>query len=192
MVLKMLAETSKGASPGPLTEDEWNILQAAHSLKNAIENDDGLELARAFDLLKIDYANASRSGDSSDLRDVVALDQLTKILPAVKLVYWFDDREAQRALMELKRLGRRSDERSEALRAELHRVIKERRLSPGIYCPDLKTAVIVASLFGDSFRICPKCRKVFFATKIYCSPRCEGSHRVARWRARKETRKGGQ
>jgi uncharacterized C2H2 Zn-finger protein len=157
-VLSVLAETPSGKVPRSLSEDEWRVVQAAHSLQNALDaHGDKLELEHAFTLLNINYPKASRGGASEELWEVVALGKLAKILSAARLVFWFDDRTNQ--------------------------------LSPGIYCPDFKTAVIVSSLFGDTFHICPKCRKVFFAKKTYCSLSCQGAHRQARYRAAKKTSK---
>jgi uncharacterized C2H2 Zn-finger protein len=155
-VLTVLDETPKGKVPGFLKEDEWRVVQAAHSLQNALDGDK-LELEKALTLLNINYPKESHGGASQELWDVVALGALAESLSAARLVFWFDDRTNV--------------------------------MSPGIYCPDFKTAVIVSSLFGDTFHICPKCRKVFFAEKTYCSLSCQGAHRQARWRASKKTNK---
>jgi hypothetical protein len=67
---------------------------------------------------------------------------------------------------------------------------------PGMYCPDFYMAIVVHVLLGRAFRICPHCG-VTFATgrpkqpKNYCSLRCQGAHRVARFRARNKNEKEG-
>jgi len=67
---------------------------------------------------------------------------------------------------------------------------RENQLTPGIFCPNRRAAVILPLLFGDSFHICPRCRKPFFSRNTYCSTQCQNAHRVARWR--KKNRKRGQ
>jgi uncharacterized C2H2 Zn-finger protein len=161
-VLRLLEETPAGKVPRSLKEDEWRMVQAAHSLKNAIQGrgaqKDELELQRAFNLLGIAYPEGSRGGSSQELWELVALDRLTEIVSAGRLIFWIDDRDGKG------------------------------QLSPGIYCPTLKAAVIVSALFGDSFNICPRCRTVFFGNKTYCKTACETAHRVARWRARQKNK----
>jgi len=162
-VLRVLEETPAGKTPRGFREDEWRIVQAAYSLKNALDpknaEKDELELEHAFQLLGINYPTGSRGGRSQELWEVVALDKLTDILSSARLIYWIDDRRGKG------------------------------QLSPGIYCPNFKAAVIVSALFGDSFRICPKCRTVFFGGNTYCTLKCQGAHRVARHRARQRVKK---
>jgi hypothetical protein len=157
-VLRVLTESQPGKRPKSFQEQEWNFIQAAHSLRNALGREDGvqdeLELEKAFQFLGINYPSTSRGGSAADLWSVVALDRLGESLSPARLVFWFDDRTNE--------------------------------LLPGIYCPDFKTAVITSFLLGDEFHICPRCRKVFTGPKTYCSTRCQGAHRVARFRARQE------
>lgn len=71
---------------------------------------------------------------------------------------------------------------------------KRNRMETGIYCPDLRTAVLVELVIGDSFRICPQCRTTFWGEgdQVCCSFKCREAHRVARHRARQKTKKGGR
>jgi len=174
--MNIIEKAPKGKIPKFLTEDEWNSVQIAQSLRNALDDKkdetkkrgrDELELERALQLLKVNHVEASRGtrGSAPELLwDVIALEKLDAALSGARLIFWWD--------------GRSENE----------------RLSLGIYCHDFKTALIVSCLFGDTFRICPRCRKPFFtqsANKKYCSERCQGAHRVANHRFREKIRKQG-
>lgn len=63
--------------------------------------------------------------------------------------------------------------------------------TPAIFCPDLKTAIFVKGLLGE-IRCCPRCEKLFVPRNSnvdYCSPAHRDAHRVARWRAQRETKR---
>jgi hypothetical protein len=67
-----------------------------------------------------------------------------------------------------------------------------RVLSPGVYCPDTKTAVFAAA-FSDAVRVCPKCKALFtpssnFPNQAYCTPAHGGAHRTQLSRDRKRAR----
>ena len=65
-----------------------------------------------------------------------------------------------------------------------------RLLSPGVYCPDLKTAAYVTMVIG-SIRICPKCENTFIPktdNQDYCEPKHGIAHRTALSRWRKKQR----
>ena len=56
-----------------------------------------------------------------------------------------------------------------------------RLLSPGVYCPDLKTAAYITMVIG-SIRICPKCENTFIPktdNQDYCEPKHGIAHRTA-------------
>lgn len=66
----------------------------------------------------------------------------------------------------------------------------EHEPSPGVYCPDMSTAVAMA-LFLDSLRICPRCGSPFVRQQdniAYCKPACGAAHRTARSRERAKQR----
>lgn len=63
------------------------------------------------------------------------------------------------------------------------------RMLPGLYCPDLKTAVAARWLLAPELRICAECAKIFTAARpkqLACSLRCRETHRIKRFRARKQ------
>jgi hypothetical protein len=167
IVIDLIGAVPKGKTPSCFSKDEWATVQLALSLRNALDDEeDELELEHALSLLEKKPASSSRGGASQELLwDVVALQEINTILSSARLAYWWDSRT------------------------------KREKLRLGIFCPDFKTAVIVSSLFGDTFRICPRCHKPFFTTatnKMYCSERCQGAHRVARHRFRNKLKKGGR
>lgn len=58
-------------------------------------------------------------------------------------------------------------------------------VTPGIYCPDYKTAITVKVILDTDFRVCPRCHSPFVAKRPKqqcCSIECREAHRVARWR----------
>jgi len=73
---------------------------------------------------------------------------------------------------------------------------------PALYCPDLKgalyTFVLMKTVAGRGFGICPFCGVFFVQTRSdqnYCSIAHREAHRVARWRAakaKKSKKKGGK
>jgi hypothetical protein len=61
---------------------------------------------------------------------------------------------------------------------------REHEPTPGLYCPDMTTAVAV-SLFVESLRVCPHCETPFVPSQdniVYCKPEHGVAHRTARSR----------
>lgn len=82
---------------------------------------------------------------------------------------------------------------SQALSSDAHLVLwcTGTRLTPAIWCEDVKTAFYVRALLnvtgGKGLRICPHCSEPFLQERPdqnYCSIAHREAHRVARWRAR--------
>ena len=67
------------------------------------------------------------------------------------------------------------------------------RLLPGLYCPDLKTAITVKWLMGSRIRVCLHCQSIFLARRPKqecCKQECTEAHRLARWRAARKGKHG--
>jgi hypothetical protein len=67
------------------------------------------------------------------------------------------------------------------------------RLTPAIWCPDLKTAYHVFVLPGlcgvPGICVCPKCQRIFLqarADQRFCCKACQGAVRVKEWRAKQK------
>jgi hypothetical protein len=64
--------------------------------------------------------------------------------------------------------------------------VRAKRLLPGLYCPDLKTAISVKWLIGTRVRVCLHCQEIFFShkPKQECCRRSHAdAHRLIRWRS---------
>lgn len=78
------------------------------------------------------------------------------------------------------------------IRFVLWKRLPDRRLSPGLFCATVESALWVRALMSAiggtaGFRICTKCGRAFWQKRSdqeYCSMKCREAHRVERWRAR--------
>jgi hypothetical protein len=64
----------------------------------------------------------------------------------------------------------------------------KKQLLPGLYCPDIKTAVAARWLLDRNLRICTHCQTIFLAKRpkqTAHSVECREAHRAARWHARR-------
>lgn len=68
------------------------------------------------------------------------------------------------------------------------------QLGPGLFFPDLKTAVAAAALLDGVLRVCLKCSSIFSAVRedqVCCSLRCSNAFRQFQFQAKQPKRKTG-
>lgn len=151
---------------GYFTPEEWNLLTGLSSLKVALPKYDKLAIENALQLV---FRHSGAKGNPADNAAFV----MSHPIEAVKL---FATGFIGRVLGQAR------------LVYWFH--VSDSEIGPGIFCPDIRTAIVVKFILGSSFRVCPHCHTTFLAerkTQMCCTVECREAHRIARWRARQKT-----
>jgi hypothetical protein len=192
------AVTHKEIFSDRLTKQGWNLLSAVISLKNAIASKDELAMKNVLPRFVAFYQDALADRCKEDpedpQHDVVSEMVLKQSKLASQNPKWVDGALENPAFIMV------------WLTQFLERFLSQSRLTywvkdgtselqPGIFCPDLETAVAVYVILDGLIRVCPHCGTTFVAQRpkhFCCTVRCREAHRVARHRARKaKTKKKG-
>jgi hypothetical protein len=158
----------RAAVCGALSEKEWKRLRGIKMLKNAHERGDPRAARQAYEMLA-EYLYPPPTSREQEAANWLALNYtdpekplaalLTKDLLYVRIIYW--------------NVGKGNT------------VV----VTPGIFCPDYKTAINVKMILEQDVRVCPWCHNMFVAKRPKqhcCSIECREAHRVARWREKQK------
>jgi len=128
------------------------------------ELQDPVEYRSAWELIAPTFGfDPEKTAAPKDLKKSLLLPALAVAFEGVRLTFWWT----------------RPDKRG------------KQQLLPGLYCPDIKTAVAARWLLDRNLRICTHCQKIFLAKRqkqTAQSVECREAHRSLRWWARKKLR----
>lgn len=185
-----------------LTSDEALHFAAVLNLTTALQNpSDPIALRKAEERFKQAYAG--KRSEPTELyqrliNDEQFLDEVKKnthLSPQETIEFFAGRRPSPHAASDKRWLL--SEEISEMLNAYSQLVLwwTGKRFTPAIWCEDIKTAFYVRALLnvvgGRGLRVCPHCSEVFLQERPdqnYCSVAHREAHRVARWRAIKQSK----
>jgi hypothetical protein len=159
-----------------IKQSEINLFNGILRLKRAYDEKDELELQSAYLLVWPWLENVSH-GDAHNWTEEQAKQSYSEMISFKSSDHIrFDYSQLVTRVFEAARLVMWSPEKS-------------KNFTPAVFCPDWRTAAFVIAFLGNIL-VCPICNRLFASTgkKIYCTTKCQNSHRQRRFRFRAEAR----